>query len=348
MVVVLRSARTGMWSLANDTPYGAQRNWIRDKDGRHHWVVAVQATFDLSERGDVEPADEQPPPPLEPEYWGEPGASSLRRDSEVLYRKPTTDVLVEGSAHAPRSRPTSSMDVSFVVGPVQKQLVVFGNRVYHDALGSGGTTSPQPFSTQPIRYESAFGGADLSHPDPTKQRYDDRNPVGRGVAIHPRTLVDQPAHTIEYPGRSVTRAGPAGFGPIDPSWTPRRQLAGTYDAAWVRSRKPLLPVDYDPLFGCSAPTDQRPPTPLRGGEPVELRGLTPSGLLRFRLPKIYLAYSTYFGRRRQEHRGHLCTVLLRPDDMVLVMVWQTTLEVAPRDSDYLDETRIIEKPYVNV
>ena len=337
-----------MWVLANETPYGAERNWIRDKDGRHHWVVAVQATFDLTEAGTVELATEQPAPPLEPAYWGKPGESSLRRDSEVLYRKPTTDVLVEGSAHAPGGRPAGSMEVSAIVGPIQKRLVVFGNRVYHDALGSGGTTSPTPFVTQPIRYERAFGGADLSHPDPSKQKLDDRNPVGKGVAMHPRTLVNTPAHTVEYPGRSVARAGPAGFGPIDPSWSPRRQLAGTFDAEWVRSRKPLLPADYDPMFGCSAPQDQRPPTPLRGGEPVELRGLTPSGLLRFRLPKVYLAYSTFFGRRRDEHRGHMSTVLLRPDDMQLVVVWQTTLEVAPRDSDYLDETRITEKPYVQL
>lgn len=32
-----------MWALSNQTSYGVDRNWIRDKTGAHRWVVAVKA-----------------------------------------------------------------------------------------------------------------------------------------------------------------------------------------------------------------------------------------------------------------------------------------------------------------
>ena len=73
-----------MWALDNRTAYAAERNWIRDKNGVHHWLVAVKATFDVGPGGQLKLADEQPPPLLEPEYRGEPGSSSLRLRPEVI------------------------------------------------------------------------------------------------------------------------------------------------------------------------------------------------------------------------------------------------------------------------
>jgi hypothetical protein len=60
-----------MWMLDNQTPYGAERNWIRDKNGAHLWIVAVKATFDIGPGGALKLADEQKPPLLAPEYFGE-------------------------------------------------------------------------------------------------------------------------------------------------------------------------------------------------------------------------------------------------------------------------------------
>jgi hypothetical protein len=123
-------------------------------------------------------------------------------------------------------------------------------------------------------------------------------------------------------------------------------LAGTFDDAWAKAKKPLLPDDYDPLFASCAPADQRTSTPLRGGDEVELLGMTPAGAWRFTLPKIYLAYATYFGERREEHRGYLATVLLCPERLQVELVWQTALFVGPRDIDYLDYTIVTEKRYI--
>jgi hypothetical protein len=328
-----------MWALSNTTPYAADRNWTRDKSGMHWWIVAVRATFDLASDGRLTLADEQLPPVLAPEYFGEPGKSSLRYDSDLLAARPTTDLLLIASAHAPGGRAASKVPVSLRVGQVRKQLVVHGPRVYRSGLN---TSASRPFITQPIRYELAFGGTDLSDPDPRNHRFDARNPIGRGLAVDAGRLEDQLAHTIEYAGGDPASSGPAGFGPIDPAWLPRRALAGTYDERWERTKKPLLPDDFDPEYAMSSPTDQRLARPLVGGEPVELLNMTPEGRLIFAIPRVSLEFTSAFGRRREPHPSQLATVIVEPDDQRLSLVWQSTLRVPAPEADYLDSTAIVE------
>ncbi|NTX60268.1 DUF2169 domain-containing protein [Myxococcus sp. CA051A] len=331
-----------MWMLKNRTPYAAERNWTRDKDGLHWWVVAVKATFSVAPDGRLVLADEQPPPVLMPEYFGEPGQSSLRYDSDLLAAKPGTEVLLDGCAHAPRGKPAETVPVALRLGPLHKVLLVHGPRTFSRGLLRVVMSRPQPFITSPIRYEGAFGGRDLTDSDPSKHRLDERNPIGCGFAIRNAHLAGKPAHTIEHPKGDPAAHGPAGFGPIDPAWMPRRKLAGTYDARWARTKKPLLPDDYDAAFALSAPDDQRFDGTLNGGERVELVNMTPEGILRFELPRISLGFVTHVGRRSEEHGARLTTVLVEPEARRLSMVWQGTLCVPAPDADYLDETEIAE------
>jgi hypothetical protein len=332
-----------MWSLDNRTPYAAERNWTRDVDGHHHWLVALRATFDVDPVGRLSRADEQPAPVLEPHYFDAPGQSSLRYDSDLLDIKPTTDVLVIGSAHAPHGQPTPTVAVALHVGRMMKELLVHGNRYYTEsALGGLSLTQPAPFVQQPIRYELAFGGRDVTSPDPSEHRLDQRNPIGRGF---PGTAawVDQAAHCIEYPTGNPAQRGPAGFGPIDRSWLPRRLLAGTYDGTWASVRRPLLPEDYDPAYGLSAPSDQRPHAPLHGGEAITLLNLTPNGRLSFELPRWAPRFVTSFRRKRSEHGGRLVSVTIEPDERRVSMVWQGALPVPAPEVDELDVTEIMEQ-----
>lgn len=335
-----------MWSLTNHTPYAAERNWTRDKTGVHHWVVAVKATFDIDRSGQLSLADVQEPPALAPEYRGDPGNSSLLTESDLLYVKPRTDVLLCACAHAPKGRAVATVPVSLRVADLEKTLLVHGTRVYYRGAVGMTTSAPRPFVTSPIEWESAFGGTDTTHPDARKHRIDLRNPVGRGVAAEPVRLENQMAHTIEYPTGNPAKIGPAGFGPVASFWSPRLERAGTYDERWERSKKPLLPDDYDDRFANAAPEDQQPAKPLRGGEPVTLVNMTPEGTLRFELPKIFLAFSSKIRGRVEEHRARLATVLIEPERMKLVMVWQSTLMVPQKQVDYLDTTVIREKRYI--
>jgi hypothetical protein len=225
---------------------------------------------------------------------------------------------------------------------IDKTVLVHGDRVYRRTGIGVGPSAPVPFTTRPIRYEWAFGGSDTSDPDRSVHRIDTRNPVGRGVAIRAKNLIDQPAHAIEYPRGEPAQSGPAGFGPIDRAWSPRRELAGTFDARWMSSKRPLLPDDYDPAYALCAPADQRIGGFLHGGETIELVNMTPDGLLRFAMPSRYLSFRSRFGSRYRAHSGQLATVHIDAQEFRLHLIWQSALEVAARDADYLDETQVVE------
>lgn len=334
-----------MWSITNHTPYKAKKTWGRDKNGVHEWIVAVKGTYDIKSEGTVVLAEEQLEPLIAPEYYGEPGVSSLRYDADLVAPKPTTDVIVNGTAYAPNGRPSSKFLVSLRVGPIEKTIRVLGNRQWKRGLVGVTESSAEPITTVPIVYERAYGGYDRTDSDPTKQRMDSRNPVGCGLVAKSEHRLGQPLPNFEYPKGSLEKSGPAGFGAIDCYWSPRRELMGTYDKAWQQSRLPLLPEDWDPRSLLCSPADQRPDSHLFGGEPVELMNLTPEGKLSFTLPKVHLTFNTRIDRRRAEHRSRLSTVIIEPDYPRVLMVWLTSLS-CPTDVDYLEETVVREKPYI--
>ncbi len=331
-----------MWRLDNRTPYGAERNWTRDERGVHWWLVAVRGCYRLAAGGRLELEEEQVPPTVEPEYFGEPGVSSLRCDSDLLARKPGTDVIVNGSAYAPKGRSASSVPVVLRVGRLEKQLIVYGNRVYVEGVAGLSTTTPASFVEQPVRYEQAFGGGDLRHPDPAKQRLDERNPIGRGFPPVASVWANKPAHTVEYASGSVNSRGPAGFGAIDRGWLPRRRYAGTYDSKWVQTKSPLLADDYDARHALSAPEDQRTEAPLIGGERIGVLNMSPDGSLVFELPRVELRFTTSVNGRKEPHGQTMTSVVIEPSDKRVCVTWQSVLRVAAPDLDYLDSTRIEE------
>lgn len=334
-----------MWAVVNRTPYKVESTWGRDKEGVHEWIVAVKGTFDVKPDGSLKLADEQLDPLLLPEYNGEDGVSSLRYDADLVASKPTTDVVLNGTAYAPKGRPSTNFLISARVDRIRKVIRVVGNRWWKQGLFGSKPSAVEPITELPIIYERAYGGYDQTDPDPKKQRMDPRNPVGCGVVAKSHHRLGQPLPNFEHPKGSLEKAGPAGFGAIDSFWLPRRNFCGTYNKIWEQCRRPLLPEDWDPRSLLCSPTDQRPNTYLNGGERVELVNLTPSGVLLFTLPKVYLTFTTRFGRRTEEHGGRLATVIIEPDHPRVIMVWLSSLSCRT-DVDYLDETIVREEPYI--
>ena len=316
-----------MWAIQNLTPYAAERTWNRDRNGAEVWLVAVRGTFLINPDGTTEIAEEQADVCLAPEYAGEPGQSSLLYESDLVHTKPTTDVIVHGQAYAPQGRPVQHVDVGIRVGPIQKRLRVFGDRMWLETPTGAGMTPPSPFTTMPITYERAFGGIDDTDPD--RPDWDRRNPAGTGFARRPEHLVGKRAANVEDPRSLISswadRPHPAGFGPIAGHWRPRGQYGGTYDEKWEKERLPLLPDDFDERFHLSAPVDQQAPAHLKGAEPVELYNLTPEGVLKFTLPRVTLGFETDFEGEIMHHRGTLHTVAIEPDMPRVIMVWHTAL-----------------------
>lgn len=318
-----------------------------DKAGEKSWVVVVKASYRVRSDGTTELAEEQTPPLYSAEHFGEPGTSSIRYEADMVPSKPATDVILNGHAYAPAGRQAASVDVGISVGPLRKRLRVFGDRNWDSATVGLTQSPPKRFEKMPITYERAFGGWDKR--DPAKEQLYAPNPIGQGFAVDKRHLVGQALPNIEDPSRLISawndRPPPAGFGAIASYWSPRLEWAGTYDAAWEKRKFPLLPDDFDNRFYQCALPNQQVPERLRGGEPVGLENLTAAGRLQFNLPKVYLTFSTRFGKERQEHRASLQTVVIEPDAPQVIMVWQTSL-ACHHLLDRLDTTIIREKPYV--
>src|SRR5262245_5924898 len=293
-----------MWMVDNQTPFEADRTWVRNKDGRHEWIVVVKATYDIGAGGALSFSDEPVPPLHAPEFHGQPGQSSIRYEASLIPMRPATDVYLNAIAYAPAGKPQEKVAVSFRIGGLRKSLAVYGARIWRSAARGVAPSSPASFTSMPIRYERAYGGCDLSDPDPRKQLIDLSNPVGTGIAIDNRTLVGRPAPNIEAADGAGT-GSPPGFGAIASFWSPRKDLAGTYDGKWAALRKPLLPEDYDPRSLLCAPADQQAAGYLRGGEPVELVNLTPEGSTRFALPQVSMTFETHIGLTRTEHSAEL-------------------------------------------
>lgn len=302
-----------MGKVQNFTPFVAEGDWVRGRDGGEVWLVAVRCTFTVDRDGTTSVAEEQDPETLAPKYRGDPATSSLLYDSDYCLTKPTTDVLLHGHAFSPRARPTTQVDVTMRVGDIYKTLRVTGDR-------RSTSSSAELFTRMPLIYERAYGGRESDPPrDPGRPRFDPGNPIGTGFTA------GTPVPNVAYPGENPTRR-PAGFGPVPAHWQARVRYAGTYDEAWQRDRCPLYPADLDDRFFLCSPEDQRPAGFLRGGEPVELTNLTPDGWLAFLLPRVAFGFETEFrGGDRVRHAGKLHTVILEPDVPRVIIVWRTEL-----------------------
>jgi len=315
-----------MLQFKNRTPFSGTILVLPDPDGVDTLYAIVKATFVLGEG--VVVADKQAPVRQKDEFLGEPGQSSIKAAGDVALTKSGTDVLLVGTAYVPAGKPASQVDVGFALGPVRKTVRVFGDRVWQSGIVGARISSPQPFERMPLVWERAFGGTDQTTGDPAVLHAENRNPVGSGFRLGngQRKLEGLKLPNLEDPKQLIAawkdRPKPAGFAPLCPHWEPRRTYAGTYDEAWQKQRAPYLPSDFDTRFFQLAPPDQVAPGYLRGGEPAEILGATPSGSLRFQLPAYHVQITCRLNNREQLRPADLDTVLVEPDESRLVMVWR--------------------------
>ena len=128
--------------------------------------MAVKGTFDVKPDGSLKLADEQLDPLLLPEYNGEDGVSSLRYDADLVASKPTTDGVLNGTAYAPKGRPSTNFLISARVDRIRKVIRVVGNRWWKQGLFGSKPSAVEPITELPIIYERAYGGYDQTDPDP--------------------------------------------------------------------------------------------------------------------------------------------------------------------------------------
>lgn len=313
-------------AVENSSPYAFEPLFVADEEGRPLLVPIVKGTWDVGPAG-LTLAAEQLPVLLEGLPYGDPATSSYRYEPESGWPKPATDVVLVGSAVAPRPG-TTELLVALQVGPLKKGVRVVGDRAFYKALASVGMTRPLPFERIPLQWERAFGGWDRSNPDPARHAFEPRNPVGVGFrGSGSRFEEGLRCPNLEDPARPFKgwgdRPPPAGFGFLSPSWEPRPRHAGTYDKRWEEERAPLLPRDFDRRFLSAASPGLVAAGHLRGDEPVVVTGVTPTGGYAFRLPGVG-APTVLVERGDQEDAlvtTRLDTVILDTDARKLVLRW---------------------------
>ncbi|MFT3766880.1 MAG: DUF2169 domain-containing protein [Minicystis sp.] len=238
--------------------------------------------------------------------------------------KVRTDVVAVGYAHAPGGS-AASMEVELRFGhegnAFHRKIRVSGDRKWQKGLASPEVSEPVPFTTMPISYDRAFGGAGF-----------DANPAGVGLVDrwrHARTLpplpnLEDPDALFRVPSQ---RPAPACFAPIPLSWKERWSGNGERRSPWSK-----FPEDLDWTFYQIAPPSQRLAF-LRGDEPFVLVGMHRThAVLEGSLPGVRPRCFASREGRFDEVTLCLDTVVIDADAMKLTVVWRGAIPVP-------DETR---------
>ncbi|WP_372894665.1 DUF2169 domain-containing protein [Stieleria sp.] len=326
-----------MLQVHNQTDYETALSVLFDKDGIEAAFLVIKATL-LIDQPD-QPAETQLPIFYVDEHWGDPESTSVKYPADMTLSKPATDVVLNGTAHAPGSNPTTQVDVQLAVGDTSKTVRVIGDRVWQKGLVGITPSKPAEFVSMPLVYELAFGGADV-HPD-GREDWAMENPVGRGfLASDKSSNVDgAPLPNLETPGQELKRWSdrptPAAFGAIAAHWNPRSTLAGTFDEDWEKSRSPFLPTDFNPSFLNAAHPDLICDTYLQGGEAVSIRGVHPEQWIQFALPTKQFRIRYQLAGQESEAEPRLETLLIDTDKREYVMVWRAAVP-CPKQSTKLN------------
>lgn len=323
--------------LINLSGFPAERMVAMNGAGEEIVLIVAKATYDLRHQPPIL-AEKPEPVRLADEYFGEPAETSVEFASDTALFKPAAEVILQGCAF-PANPGDTQVDVRLQVGPVDKTVRVFGERLWEKSLGAHYSSKPKPIEKVPLIYERAYGGTDLSNPTtPDGTR---RNPVGKGFRSKKSKLPleNTPLPNLEDPAKLVKLAGdrpqPKCFAPLASDWSPRAEYAGTYDEQWQQTRMPLLPDDFDERFWFSAPEDQILDDYLRGGEDVEVTGATPNGSLRFSIPRTNIVMAVRVGEERIEPDCVCDTAVIDTERMLLTLTWRASVSVHGRIADVL-------------
>lgn len=281
--------------VVNTTPFTTAPVPARLNFPGHSLTIVVKGTFALRPGGAMEPAEEQLFPDGDAFYPDDAeGTGSLRYEADFAPIKPTADALFVGSAHAPGGTPTPSVTVHFSVGQARRDLVVVGDR---RSAGRSSPPPPESFTSMPIRYERAYGGADYPfNPAGTGDRAQIDDRTGERISVWPNIFdardVQWSAASANIEGESArgrreSASGPAGFAPIPRHWKSRASKLGTYGEAWLKTRFPAFPSDFDPSYFNAASPDLILPGFFEGNEEVRMINLHPTvSEYRCRLPGL--------------------------------------------------------------
>ena len=232
-------------------------------------------------------------------HWDGNHARSVRTPSDLAPFKTNVDILLVGSAYAPRKEPARSVTVRIIIGEFDKSAEVFNDRV----IGPDGSIQEGArFLRTPLRWERAAGGPETINPvgiriDPGAEAYG---------AVHLPNILPPGKHIVD----THETIAPVGFGPIASFWPERRDKLGRHRDTFTHQslQQQPLPEDIDPRYFNCAPHDQQIQR-LRYNERIILENLHPEH------PRLVTALPGLHARAAIERRGTAEKLDLRADTL---------------------------------
>ena len=114
--------------IINNSPFEFAAIPNFDKDGREVITNIVKGTFKILNRRALEIAEKQTPITMADEYWGEPGVTPVKYESDLAVFKPSTDLILLGYAYHYGGKEISKMDVRFGTEKTNKTATVTGSK----------------------------------------------------------------------------------------------------------------------------------------------------------------------------------------------------------------------------
>lgn len=256
--------------------------------------------------------------------------TSLLYPSDFAVFKPRCDVVVSGHVYPPADNaPVRVAQLELGADPaggIRRRVAVMGPRTWKQDV----PTKPVRFERVPILHELCFGGGAIAD-----------NPIGTGLDGTAPPNFEDPQRLLKNQG---DRPPPVGLGAIPQGWPVRWSKLGTYDKAWSRERFPYFAADFDWGFFQAAPAAQQVDA-IEAGAPFALVGMHPEhDTLRGTLPAWRpCCFAVRSCERAQSHLSYqpvqlrLDTVVFRPDELEVDLVWRGVIEVADDDASDIIE-----------
>lgn len=340
-------------SVRNETPFQLFECQKMAVGRRFFDTVVLKATFSFAS-GQLTFAEDQHPIALADEPWDVANAerSSLKHAGDVVLTKPTTDVIVTGTARCPGEEPRAQWDCAVEVRRNGEALFAHraqavGPRAWRHTHADGwALTEPEPTREVPIRYELAYGGAYPAPGDAPEPAWVVHRPNPSGTGFFDERAMDP---SVEYrapqwqpPAHPVARINEdvplCGFGPVARPWSSRLGYAGTYDDAWIKKTREEVAhgmvsdyaADFDPRFFQCAHPDLIAPKHLEGDEVIVLTGLVSDGALdTLELPRFRVSAALRAGDGELSERPlPLDTVHVDLDAATMSLCWRLSLDAA--------------------
>lgn len=243
----------------------------------------------------------------------------IEQDTDLIARKPRTDVIVRGHAYPPPGEAAAGVTASVRIGRHRKDILAVGRRrLTLSATGGLVISAAEPFERIPLTFAHAYGGRDRA----AEARYGNpfaplarhlagndlraenmspylypRNPCGKGYLVEatpeavaecelpnledPQDLLTPDRLLVGHPGSWIYMPMPQALGWVSWGWFPRAGFAGLVPQHRQEARPiPEVARGLLPREVLMAARDQSRPGQSPWGETPQTRP-SPEHLLRF-------------------------------------------------------------------